>query len=117
MGFTRLLGKLIMGGGNPVTGHVQDALIKKFKTGKPFIECLKESVNETITEDMPGTSHVYQKGKKDGRVQGTVEQANRDKKKFEDLREKHDKDRGEWQKIDREKDKLIDELGKDKFGV
>lgn len=72
----------MLGGlGGMIEGHIIDAIQKKKETGKSFRECLSESVKETITEDMPGTSHIYQMGKTDGRKQGTVEQAHRDEKK------------------------------------
>ena len=113
MGFKRLLKKGFLGGGGGlIQGHIIDALAKKKKTGKSFRECLEESVKETFTEDLPGTSHVYQMGKKDGREQGTVEQATRDEKKMQQLHEQHEQDREKWKKIDKEKDDLIDELGK-----
>lgn len=113
MGFKRLLKKGFLGGGGAIIeGHIFDAIQKKKKTGKPFRECLEESVKETFTEDLPGTSHVYQMGKKDGRVQGTEEQAARDEKKMQELHKQHEHDRKEWQKIDKGKDDLIDELSK-----
>ena len=85
---------------------------KKKKTGKSFRECLNESVKETFTEDLPGTSHVYQMGKKDGRKQGTTEQAKRDEIKIQKIREDHERDRQKWEQIDKEKDELIDEMEK-----
>ena len=89
-----------------------DALEKKKQTGKSFRDCLEESVKETFTEDLPGTSHVYQMGKTDGRKQGTVEQAKRDEKKIKKMREDHERDRREWERIDKEKDELLDEMEK-----
>ena len=81
MGFKRLIKKGLLGGaGGMIEGHIFDAIQKKKETGKSFRECLNESVKETFTEDMPGTSHVYQMGKNDGRKQGTEEQAKRDEK-------------------------------------
>lgn len=112
MGLKRLFKKFVLGG-NIINGHIYDAIDKKRKTGRSFKDCLEESVKETFTEDMPGTSHIYQVGKKDGRVQGTVEQAKRDEKKMQKLHEKHEQDRQEWEKIDKEKDILIDDLSKD----
>ena len=109
MGIKRLIKKGFLGG---VGGHIIDALQKKKETGKSFRECLSESVKETITEDMPGTSHVYQMGKTDGRKQGTVEQAKRDEKKMQKMQTDHERDRQEWKKIDKEKDELIDEMEK-----
>ena len=114
MGFKRLLKKGFLGGGGAIIeGHIFDAIQKKKETGRPFKECLEESIKETFTEDLPGTSHVYQMGKKDGQVQGTEEQAARDEKKMQELHDQHEHDREEWQKIDKEKDKLIDELSDD----
>lgn len=110
MGLKRLFKKGLMGGGDLVRGHIFDAIEKKAKTGKSFRECLGESVKETFTEDMPGTSHVYQMGKTDGRKQGTVEQAARDEKKMKKMRESHERDRQEWERIDKEKDNLLDEM-------
>ena len=93
-------------------GHIFDAIQKKKETGKSFRECLSESVKETFTEDMPGTSHVYQMGKTDGRKQGTAEQAKRDEKKMQKMQEDHELDRQEWKRIDKEKDELIDKMEK-----
>ena len=73
---------------------------------------MEESVKETFTEDLPETSHVYQMGKTDGRKQGTVEQAKRDEKKIQKMREDHERDRQEWERIDKERDELLDEMGK-----
>lgn len=112
MGIRRLIRKGVMGGGNLLTGHILDAIERKKETGKSFRECLGESVKETITEDMPGTSHVYQMGKTDGRKQGSVEQAKIDEEKMDRMEAKHERDREQWKEIDKEKDELIDELGK-----
>ena len=112
MGFKRLIKKGWLGGGNMITGHILDAIQKKKETGKSFRECLNESVKETFTEDMPGTSHIYQMGKTDGRKQGTVEQAKRDEKKMQKMQEDHELDRQEWKRIDKEKDELIDKMEK-----
>ena len=109
MGFKRLIKKGLLGGGI-IEGHIRDAIQKKNETGKSFRECLSESVKETVTEDMPGTSHIYQLGKNDGRKLGTVEQAQRDEKKMQQMREEHERDRQEWKKIDKEKDELLDEM-------
>lgn len=111
MGIRRLIRKGVIGGGL-LTGHILDAIEKKKETGKSFRECLGESVKETITEDMPGTSHVYQMGKTDGRKQGSVEQAKIYEKKMNRMEDRHERDREQWKEIDKEKDKIIDELGK-----
>ena len=95
-----------------ITGHILDAIQKKKETGKSFRECLSESVKETFTEDMPGISHIYQMGKTDGRKLGTIEQAKRDEKKIQKMQEDHERDRQEWERIDKEKDELIDEKEK-----
>lgn len=110
MGIKRLLKKTLMGGGNPVYGHVFDAFVKKQKTGKPIKECLKDSFNETIQEDMPITSHIYKEGKKDGRIQGTIEQANRDEEKFRKLAEQHDSDRRNLKNQIKEYEDLLDDV-------
>ena len=112
MGLKRLLIKkgLLGGAGGLIEGHIFDALQKKKETGKPFRQCLEESVKETFTEDLPGTSHVYQIGKKDGRKQGTIEQPERDEVKMQRMHEEHEREREKWKEIDREKDSLIDEL-------
>ena len=109
MGFKRLIKKGLLGGGGMIEGHIFDAIQKKIETGKSFRECLKESVKETVTEDMPVTSHIYQMGKTDGRKQGTIEQAKRDEKK---MQEDHERDRQGWERIDKEKDELLDEKEK-----
>ena len=109
MGFKRLIKK---GAGGMIEGHIFDAIQKKKETGKSFRECLSESVKETFTEDMPGISHVYQMGKTDGRKQGTIEQAKRDEKKMQKMQEDHERDRKEWERIDKEKDELLDEMEK-----
>lgn len=110
MGFKRFIDKVLING--PIFGHIKDAIKKKNETGKSFNECLSESVKETFTEDMPGTSHVYQMGKTDGRKQGTVEQAKRDEKKMRQMRKDHERDRQKWERIDKEKDELLDEMEK-----
>ena len=111
MGFKRLLKKGLLGGaGSMIEGHIFDAIQKKKETGKSYRECLSESVKETFTEDFPGTSHVYQMGKTDGRKQGTAEQAKRDETKMKQMREDHERDRQEWKKIDKEKDELLEEM-------
>lgn len=110
MGFIRLLKKSMFGGGNLIQGHINDAIVKKYKTGKSFRECLRESIDETIQEDMPGTSHLYRKGKLDGKVEGTAEQARRDEKKFKDLHNTHQKDRAEWKKQKKDYEDLLDDL-------
>ena len=112
MGFKRLIKKRLLGGGSMIEGHIFDAIQKKIETGKSFRECLKESVKETVTEDMPVTSHIYQMGKTDGRKQGTIEQAKRDEKKMQKMQEDHERDRQGWERINKEKDELLDEKEK-----
>lgn len=108
MNLKRLMKKTLLGGGDLISGHISDAIQRKEKTGKSFRECLEDSIKETVAEDMPVTSHIYQMGHTDGKKEGTAEQAERDTKKMEDMQKIHDKDRREWQRIDAEKDKLID---------
>lgn len=108
MGFKHLIKKGLLGGaGGMIEGHIFDAIQKKKETGKSFRECLSESVKETITEDMPGTSHVYQMGKTDGRMEGAHEQAKRDEIKIQKIEEDHERDRQKWERIDKEKDELL----------
>ena len=110
MGFKRLLKKGLLGGaGSMIEGHIFDAIQKKKETGKSFRECLSESVKETFTEDFPGTSHVYQMGKTDGRKQGTVEQAKRDETKMKQMREDHERDRKRWNEEKQAYENLLDE--------
>lgn len=112
MGLKRLFKKGLMGGGDIVRGHIADAIYRKKKTGRPFKECLQETIRETITEDMPISSHVYQMGRRNGRIQGTAEQAATDERKFRDLHEKHEADKRKWREQDKMKDDLIDEMAK-----
>lgn len=112
MGLKRLLTKNFLGGGSLITGHIVDALLKKQETGKNFRACLEESVHETFTEDMPGTSHIYKKGHTDGKKEGTIEQAERDEIKMTEMHRQHEQDRKEWTEINKQKDDLIDELEK-----
>ena len=110
MGFKRLLKKGLLGGaGSMIEGHIFDAIQKKKETGKSFRECLSESVKETFTEDFPGTSHVYQMGKTDGRKQGTAEQAKRDETKMKQMREDHERDRKRWNEEKQAYVDLLDE--------
>ena len=110
MGFKRLLKKGLLGGaGSMIEGHIFDAIQKKKETGKSFRECLSESVKETFTEDFPGTSHVYQMGKTDGRKQGTAEQAARDEKKIKEMHQQHENDRKRWNEEKQAYEKLLDE--------
>ena len=113
MGFKRLIKKGLLGGaGGMIEGHILDAIQKKKETGKSFREFLSDSVKETINEDMPGTSHIYQMGKTDGRKQGTVEQSKHDEKIIQKLRKDHENDRHKWEIIDKKKDELLDEMEK-----
>ena len=91
-------------------GHLVDAFFKKQETGKDFTDCLKESVKETLTEDLPGTSHLYQSGRQEGKREGIVEQSKRDERKFAELHNRHEEDRRQWKKIDKKKDKLINDI-------
>lgn len=110
MEFKRLIKKTALGGGNLVTGHFVDALLKQKKTGNSYKDSLKASFKETITEDLPGTSDIYKIGCRDGRTQGTIEQAMRDKEKMEQLQESHDQDRAKWKQTDKQKDEIIQTL-------
>ena len=96
--------------GSLIEGHIFDALQKKKETGKPFRLCLEESVKETFTEDLLGTSHVYQMEKTDGRKQGTIEQAERDGIKKQKMHKGHEYECERWKEIDKKKDCLIEEL-------
>lgn len=111
MGLKRFIKKGLSGGF--VTGHLMDAVQKKENSGKPFLVCLEETVKETFAEDLPGTSHLYKLGEKDGRVKGTVEQAKRDKKKIQELNDAHERDRSKWKRIDERKNTLINDLLKE----
>lgn len=51
-------------------------------------------------------------GHKKGKKEGTVEQAERDEKKFRDLNDKHEAERKMWNESDKKKNELIDDLGK-----
>ena len=110
MSIKQLIIKTLKGGGSPILGHTVDAIERMNKTGNSFMDSLKKSVTETITEDMPISSDLYQWGKRDGRVQGTVEQAKRDEKKFNDLHAKHESDRKRWPYTDKEQHDLIEDL-------
>lgn len=61
-------------------------------------------------------SAAYAAGHHNGKKEGTVQQAKRDEKKFQDLCDKHEKDRQKWKETDREKDMLINDLTEDTFG-
>ena len=113
MGLKRLIRKgLLGGGGSLIEGYIRDAVKKKKESGRPFRDCLEESLKETVPEDLPGTSHIYQMGEKDGRARGTVEQADRDEEKIQEIKDAHERDRAEWKNIDEKKDLLIDDLSK-----
>ena len=62
---------------------------------------------------MPGVSHMYQQGKKDGRVQGTIEQARRDEKKFKEQAERHASDSRKWEREKEEYEELLNEIQSD----
>lgn len=111
MGIKRLFKKGFLGGGGLlIEGHIFDALQKKKETGKSFRECLSQSVKETFTEDLPGTSHIYHMGHRDGKIEGVVEQATRDEKMLQDMHKRHEDEREEWRSIDKEKDELLSEI-------
>ena len=111
-------GKLMKAVNEVVTAISQDQIAELEKNGTLTVvvegeSCLIERNDvEIISEDMPGTSHIYQMGKTDGRKQGTVEQAKRDEKIMQKKCEDHERERHEWEKIDKEKDELLDEMGK-----
>ena len=105
MNLKRLAKKMILGG--PIAGHIQDAIEKTAENGGSFLKNLQESVKETITEDMPGTSHIYESGRYEGRKQGTVEQAQRDAVKTRKLNQAHAQEREKWREIDKKKDDVI----------
>ena len=110
MSLKRLGKKFLMGGGNLIDGHIADAIEKKIKNGKSFRENLEESFRETYQEDAPGVSHIYQKGRMDGRIQGKGEQAQQDEEKFQRMHEAHEKDRKRLKKQIKDRDDLLDEI-------
>lgn len=63
---------------------------------------------------LAGGALVYKTGEtvghKKGKKEGTIEQAKRDERKFQEMRSRHERDRAAWKKTDKEKDKLIDNL-------
>ena len=105
MNLKRLAKKMLLGG--PIAGHIQDAIDKTRENGESFLENLQKSVKETMTEDMPGTSHIYESGRYEGRKQGTVEQAQRDAVKTRKLNQAHAQEREKWREIDKKKDDVI----------
>ena len=52
------------------------------------------------------------KGHTEGKKEGMAEQAQRDSKIFRQQEEAHNADRAKWKKVNKEKDKLIEDLGK-----
>ena len=88
----RLAKKIFSCGGNLVKGHIYDAIEKKARTGKPFRECLEESLKKALAEDIHGSSHIYQNDKKNGKVKGTDEEIAKDKRKMSAMLNKHQKD-------------------------
>ena len=109
MNLKRLAKKMFLGG--PVPGHIIDAVGKNWKNGKPFLKNFKSSVKETINEDMPGTSHIYNAGRYDGKKEGTVEQAKRDEKKMRKLKNTHSQEKQKWVERIKTKDEIIKEQG------
>lgn len=97
--------------GGPIPGHIMDAIDKTRKNKKSFRKNLEASVKETFTEDLPGTSHIYNAGKFDGKKEGTVEQAMRDEKKMQELKDTHSQEKEEWEETVRRKDDIIKEQG------
>ena len=97
--------------GGPIPGHFMDAIDKTRKNGKPFRKNLEASFKETVTEDLPGTSHIYNAGRFDGKKEGTVEQAMRDEEKMQELNDAHSQEKEEWEETIRRKDDIIKEQG------
>ena len=116
MGYKRLIQKTLMGGGldpiSAVIGHLEDAYHKKKVSGKSYSECLKDSVKETLYEDLPGTSHIYKAGHKDVRKKGIAEQAARDAKKIQDMNRLHKRDRENWRRTQQGYEDLLDDISK-----
>ena len=110
MALKRLFKKTLLGGGRLIEGHIADALIKKAETGKSFRECLKESINETIQEDLPGTRHIYQAGKANGIKEGISKQARIDEEKFRQQAQAHHEDREKWEKEKQGYEELLDDI-------
>ncbi len=52
------------------------------------------------------------KGHTEGKKEGMAEQAKMDSEKFRQLEEEHNADREKWKNVSKEKDKLIEDLGK-----
>ena len=113
MGFGRFIKKTVLG---RLTGGLSDAYEiydRHKKTGKSLTDSAKDYVKEFYTEDVPGTSHIYQWGRKDGRIQGTAEQAQRDEEKMRKLHEEHEQDREEWNKQRQEYEDTLNEVEKE----
>lgn len=108
MALKRLFKKTLFGGGNLIEGHIADALLKKKETGRSFKDCLKESINETFQEDLPGTSHIYQAGKAKGVKEGISRQARLDEEKFRQQAQAHDEDRDKWNEQKQAYEDLLD---------
>ena len=109
MNLKRLAKKMILGG--PIHGHIMDAIEKTQKNGKPFLKNLDASLKETVTEDMPGTSHVFNAGRYEGKKEGTVEQAIRDEETMQELNNAHSQEKEKWEETIRRKDDIIKEQG------
>ena len=114
MGFDRLLKKVRLGGGHIAVGHLVDAAIKSNKTGRPYGECLKKSVKETLTEDLPGTRDLYQAGREDGKREGTVEQSKLDARKMERMQEEHRSEAKKWEEQKERYETFLDEVEREK---
>ncbi len=88
-------------------------------TGKAVSDHMSKHGNKYIAGAAVGVTGVAAyavgeaQGHKDGKVEGTAEQAERDEKKMQAMHQEHERDRAEWKKIDQEKDDLIDDILKE----
>lgn len=96
-------------------GWIADVRKIHKETGKSLVDSSIQSVKELFTEDLPGTSHIYDAGKFNGEKEGRARQAEVDAEKMSEMNKAYEKNLSEKNKIITDQNKLIDDLGKEAY--
>ena len=113
MGFGRFIFKTVVPGGHLIS------TIKNVVDEGNIVDGVKKTYKQYVQEDIPGISHIYQSGKKDGKVEGYAEASDEYEKKlisqaelFLKQKQIFEQERDEYESLLDEYEKEIDRLEK-----
>jgi len=94
-------------------GMAHEAAQIQKKTGKSFARSYLQAFKEFYTNDLPGTSHLYEAGKYEGEKQGRAVQAEVDAKKMQNMNEEYKQNLKDKDKVIKDQKDLLDDVARE----